>query len=176
VTLSYAEQGYPLELWPSGKRGRNPDLLIEGIKGDVKYISEADFLARILQGGQENIYFLNNNLRVKHYWSVGNDMCFNIGRFISSRCYDGICQADMLFADCSEKSLRDLKGGKYSKPESLPTPRACRIVFFSWSIYTNSIENAYFIDFSKQLWNDIKFCAKKYRAGVGFLTLPPKDI
>jgi len=176
VALFYVERGYSIELpCPSSKK-KSPDLLIEGIKCDVKYIRETDFLGRIRKAGSNKVNFSNNPIRVTEDWSVGNDMCFDIGTFIREKCPNGIKQAEMLFADFSEKNLRDLKGRKYSKPEFLPAPRACRIVFFSWSIYTNSIENAYFMDFSKQLWNDIKICATKYRAGAGFLTLPPKDI
>jgi hypothetical protein len=175
VALSYVEQKYPLELWPSGEQVTNPDLSIKGIKGDVKYITEADFFGRIFKEDQGKIYFANKGLRLQRDLRVGDDVCFDIGRFISSRCYDGIRQADMLFADCSEKDLRDLKSWGHSKPESLPVPRACRVVFFSWSMYTNLIENAYFIDFSKRLWSEIKTCAKIYRVGAEFLSVSPME-
>ena len=104
VALSYADQGYPLKLWPSGKGGRNPDLSIKGIKCDVKCIRESDFLGRILKEGPEKIYFENNSLNVKRYYKVGDDACYNIGSFIRDRCYKSIPQADMLFADLSDKS------------------------------------------------------------------------
>lgn len=171
VSLAYADDGRKVELFPRTKTGKEPDLLIDGISSDVKYIQESDFVKKIRGAG--GVCHVRHGIISKTKHHTRDDVCFDIARFIQDRCSKGIRQADMLLADLSEKSLRDLNEIGSLIKRTLPAPMSNRIVLFSWSVYSGHVDAAYYLDFDPQLWQAIRRCDKTYRIGVEWLTLPP---
>jgi len=106
----------------------NPDLIIDNFKFDVKTIAESDWTTEINpETGQSDDRLL------------AEDLCYDLGTFIRNRGYKGIKQADVVFADLSQKAIGRLyiifgtKSIEISR--GLPELKKNRIIFLHGVIW-----------------------------------------
>jgi len=153
VALYYLDKGCEVSIPLEKKNEKNPDLIINDLKCEIKTIQESDWTNEI-----------DPETRFGKEKSNEPDLCYDIGIFIAKENsgYKGILQGDVIFADLGLKSfgslfgiLRGLGYGDKLKYE-LSTPKKCRIIYFS---RFNLTCVGHYIDFQPSLWNMVKIAS-----------------
>lgn len=167
ITLHHLCRGHRVEIPIEASDEDNPDLRIDGIRCEIKAIQESDWVRdTIWRGGEEKRKsrereFLTTGRGRQH--DLAEDVCFDIGNFISNRGYKGIRQGDLIFVDLSLKSLRRLMRLAEDDGLHLPELRKHRIIFFA----RNNLEcGGFYIDFDPRLWELVKTTNKQYKMGI----------
>lgn len=167
IAYYYLSNGFKVSIPIEKKEEINPDLIINNLRCEVKTIQESDWSKEI----DPETGFGKKKSR-------GPDICYDIGVFIAKKNsgYKGILQGEVVFADLTLKSFGEFTGtirslGHEDKLKyGLPTPKKCRIIFFSRT-YLNCI--GYYIDFEPRLWNTINVASSmEYQKAILSFSLP----
>lgn len=152
IALHYQNKNCKVEIPFEKGNQYNPDLIINNLKCDVKTVQESDWTIS-----------LNPETRMTEDFDLCRDLTFDIGTFISNRSYKGIRQADVIFADLTNKSFGTLHNSKPNTKLGIPNPEKNRIIVFSMQ-YLNL--NGFYINFQPELWNILKYLEYRYRRGI----------
>lgn len=168
ITLHYLNEGSEVIIPKEKKNQKNPDLIIDGYKCDIKTIDRADWTADIdfdTGTGKERL--------------LSVDICYDIGTFIAKQNsgHKGIKQADIIFADLSLKSIGTFfmifnSIGRELPFDELPDLKRNRIIYFSREIRDCK---GFYIDFQPEFWKFIKETNQTYKNVIS-LPLPKKKI
>lgn len=152
VVLHCLRAGIPVEIVARETEKKTPDLLVGGVTCDVKVVEQWDVAADVS-------------------WETGrsqdgrlaDDLCYDVGAFITHTAAKGMKQADLILADLSRKSMgvvqtvgepkrRQRRAGAVMTV-GLPPPQKHRIVLFARRIL-DFIST--FVDFDPALWRLVR--------------------
>jgi len=171
IALNYLKKGFNVKIPFEGENKKNPDLIINELRCEIKTIQEKDWLKEI-----------DTETGLGKRKSRGPDICYDLGTFIAKEKsgYKGILQGDVIFADLTLKSFgetfSDVKGLGYGDKlhYGLSELKKCRIIFIA-RFDLDCI--AYYIDFEPRLWDLINIATGfEYQPAVFSFSIPANGI
>lgn len=168
IALHYLNKNSEVIIPKERKNQKNPDLIIDGYKCDIKTIDRADWTADVnldTGTGKERL--------------LSEDLCYDIGIFIAKKNsgHKGIKQADIIFADLSLKSIGTFfmifnSIGLKLPFNQLPVLKKNRIIYFSRGVRDCK---GFYIDIQPEFWKFIKETNQTYKNVIS-LPLPKRKI
>jgi len=154
IALHYLKKECDISIPNEQKGKKNPDLIINNIKCEIKCVDSSDWTKEVLNNNEN--HFLRTGEGPKH--ELAEDICFDIGKFIEKEKsgFKGIKQGDVIFADLTQKwSLMKwmLITLEHKTKFSLPNIKKFRIIFFTRD---NIDFSGFYVDFDPRLWKLIR--------------------
>lgn len=100
MVLQHLGTGHKVSIPFETSDAENPDLIVDGIKCEVKAVQESDWVKDTIQRSEAAKREFYATGRGRQH-DLAEDFCFDIGKFIETRGHKAIRQGELIFVDLS---------------------------------------------------------------------------
>ncbi|MGA9100125.1 MAG: hypothetical protein WB392_14470 [Methanotrichaceae archaeon] len=167
MALKFLNDSHKVEIPNEKKDKKNPDLIIDGFRCDIKVVQEFDWTGEALKELKESFLITGNGKQHE----LANDICYDIGEFVKKRLQEGAEQADIIIADLLIKrpGFIEMLPKEVINEHMFPRLKNNRIIFILRD--SSNIFNifGYYVDFDPVAWKIITTNKNRYKMQI----IPP---